>query len=174
MKYLTILFLFILSSCRQEIYDLGGYSINYDSRLDKNIILDNPKGGAIICYWNQDSIFTKNYFKNTAIVIDAYVAEAKADTFFIIVDQKPLDRICECNDSCLQNKYKNWNDLPTYKMCEEGIEKSTIHSFYIIDKKRSILFGPMSLKQFNYKRKELNVSKKLKLGIEIDNEKKVH
>ena len=158
----------VISSCQEQTYDLGGYSLNYDSRLDKNVILDNPAGGAEISYWNKDSIFTKDYFKNTAIIIDGYIVEAKADNSFIIVDQKPLDSICECNDSCLQSKYKNWNDLSTYKMCEEGIRKSTIHFFYILDKKKNILYGPMSIKQFYYKKKELYVSEKLKLDTEKD------
>lgn len=166
MKYFILLSLIFYSGCIPGPQDLGnGYVLGYNTNsLDRVIQINSPSGGIKITYYkSKDTIET--YFKNEDWIVDSYVTDAVYDEKFILIDQKPIDSICECNQKCLEKKYKNWNDLPTYKMCKDAIENSNTHLFYVIDKIKNILYGPMSKDDLNNKIGQLHIDNKLRLSL---------
>jgi hypothetical protein len=164
MKYLMLLTLIVFSGCIPGPEDLGvGYVLGYNNNtLDRVIQIYSPKGGLTLAYF-KDSIKIVRYFKNEDWIVDSYVSKAVYDNEFILIDQKPIDSICECNQECLVKKYPDYNNLPTAQMCDDAIKNAAIHLFYIIDKKTNTLYGPMAKNIFYGYLKKLNVDKDLKL-----------
>lgn len=83
------------------------------------------------------------------------------DSTFILIAQKPLSSICECNDSCLINTYSNRNDLSTYKKCKEALKTSLFYQYWIIDKTKDAIYGPYNKKKYFEKRKIIGVPDEL-------------
>lgn len=163
MKYLILFILIFYSGCIPGSEDLGGgYVLGYNNTLDRVIQINSSKGGITLTYYEDSNKIVK-YFSNEDWIVDSYVSKAVYNDEFILIDQKPIDSICECNQKCLEIKYKNQKNLSSYQLCEDAIKNATVHLFYIIDKNRNILYGPMSKNSFNTYLKNLNVDKNLKL-----------
>ena len=164
MKYLILIILISFEGCIPGPKDLGaGYILSYNTNaLDRVILIDNPQGGVTLTYFEDSNKIVK-YFKNETPIVDSYVSNSVFNEKFILIDQKPMDSICECTQNCLEKKYPNHNNLPTYRMCEDAIKNAKLHLYYIIDKKSNILYGPMNKNKFSYYLEILKIDKNLKL-----------
>lgn len=119
---------------------------------------------------------------SNTVFISGYVEEVNSDSIFIIAQQKPVDSICECNHDCLEKKYSNANDLPTYNMCKKAFENSTLKKYWIVNKlqesmfnsetkTRSNVYGPYSREGYLKKKQDLGVADSLKFEWESDSSK---
>lgn len=103
------------------------------------------------------------------VVIDAHVIDYSVDSTYIIVKQKPVELI-------LKDTYNNpeWN----LKKRDKLFEDSRFYQYWIINKKEtgeysldtltqlahySNVYGPYTKEEFQQKREELGVPKKLQL-----------
>lgn len=178
MRYLLVIILaWVLSSCETNWGKYGGYKIEYESAMEYYIVLDKIdtvlenypyyNKGAFIKYYRNDSVIDTVFISGDGMgmVIAPFVDADKTsfDKVFILIAQKPLENICECNDSCLKNTYHNRNDLPTYEMCKEALEKSTFYQYWIINKAKDAVYGPYNKEEYLQKHEELGVSKELQL-----------
>jgi hypothetical protein len=174
MKYILItLFTLIINSCQTNWGKYGGYSMDYDSKLDYYIILDKvdtiiknypyKNEGAFIRYCNNKGVVENHFVSDGAVVINSYVDDDDVyfDNIHIILKQKPLEKICECNDSCLSKKYSNPQKLKTYNMCQEALNNSDFYQYWIIDKTNDIIYGPLTKEEFNKRRNSIGISKNL-------------
>lgn len=179
MKYfLVIILAWVLFSCESNWGKFGGYKIDYENALEYYIVLDKVdtilenhpyyNKGTFVKYYRNHFIVDTVFIADGGYVIGSFVDVNKTsyDNTFILVAQKPLDCICECNNSCLKNKYIKTNDLPTYKMCKEALEKSIFYQFWIINKTIDAVYGPYNMEEYLYERKELGVPNELKLDFE--------
>ena len=162
MKYLLIGLLFLLSGCIKFSHDLGdGYILGFGiNSIDRIIYIKNAEGGKGITYF-EDSNKIERYFKNEEGIITSYVSQVAFDDNYIIVDQKPIDSICECNFECLQFKYGDFDDLPTAIMCEDAIKNAILHYYFIIDRKKGIIFGPMAKESLDKESRKFDIDKNL-------------
>lgn len=168
----------MLFSCDSNWGEYGGYKMDYDSKLEYYIVLDKAdttcvnslgyshKGSQITFY--RDSCTTDTIcLAKGAIVIETFVNEVVFDSSFVLVDQKPLDKICECNVDCLREKYNREAYTATsFDFCKEGLEKSSIHDYWIIKKKTDEIYGPLSRVDYLKKREVFGVPDELKLDVE--------
>ena len=81
------------------------------------------------------NLFNADFYFSRFIVID----NIEFDDTYVIIKQKPIDSICECNDSCLNIKYKSNKDLPTYAMCKEAMKHYTQYKYWILEKSKDII-----------------------------------
>lgn len=168
MKYYILFILIFFAACIPGPKDLGGgYVLAYNNNILDRIILINSPGGGITLTYYEGTKKIERYFKNEDWIVDSYVANATFDDKFILIDQKPIDSICECNQKCLELKYPNYNNMTTYKMCEDAIKKAKIHLFYIIDKPHNILYGPMSKNELNNEIIQLQINEIIQLQIKV-------
>jgi hypothetical protein len=179
MKYLFIIMMVLMiSSCETNWGKYGGYKMEYDSALDYYIIIDKGeeiyandskeeqlKKGTLVRYYSASGAVDSVLLGKGSTVIESFIDHDNVsyDSDFIILKQKPLKDICECNDSCLKNRYPNMNDLPTYKMCKEALEKSVFYQYWIINKRKDAVYGPFQKQEYLQKREELGIPKELKL-----------
>ena len=102
-------------------------------------------------------------FKNT-VVIKSCVIKYGIDSTFVLVSQRPLDRILD-------------REAMTYSESNKAFEKSTFKQYWIINKGQSSVFsqmtkrfsniyGPYSKEKYLEKREELGVPEELKLEFE--------
>jgi hypothetical protein len=177
--YVKILLLILsLSSCENNWGKYGGYKMEYESAMEYYIALDKGeviyasdtkaeslKKGTIVKYHRSSGCIDSVLLGKESIIIEAFVDADRIsyNSTFILLAQKPLDRICECIHSCLENTYQDRNDLPTYKLCKEALKKSTFYQYWIIDKTKDSVYGPYTKEEFLQKHEELGVPKGLKL-----------
>lgn len=177
-KWLYIILACIISSCENNRGKYGGYKMEYENGLDYYIVLDKidtvlenypnyNRGSFVKFYKNKLSVDTL-FIAFGGLVIESFVDYDNVcfDEKFVIIKQKPLKYICECNDTCLIKKYPNKNDLPTFKMCKDALEKSKYYQYWIIVKIGDSVYGPFNKKQYLLQRLELRVPKALKLKYE--------
>lgn len=176
-KLIGVIFLFLcFYSCRISTRDYGGYILSENPEYGENLTLSYSDTSAYHQWEDgtrslQKGVFLK-YISNNIIdtlfiwegatVIEAYINDINCDSFFVIVDQKPLDSIwgpmVNVNSAPIREKqFENARDA------EYCLENSKIHSFWIIDKKKKEVYGPMQKHEYDKKRKELNVSQDLVL-----------
>ena len=175
MRQSLIFFTLILFSCESNWGKYGGYKIDYESELEYCIVLDKVdtvlknypyyNKGAFVKYYSNDNIFDTVFIGNGGTVIQSFVDHKNvySDNKFIVLKQKPLKDICECNDSCLVYKYLNKNAETTYEICKDALDKSTIYQYWIIDKMKNTVYGPFKKEQYLQKRKELRVPNEIQL-----------
>lgn len=94
-------------------------------------------------------------YKNNTVVVNSHITKFKFDSSFIIVEQKPVDVI-------LKETYNNPKmDL---KKREKLFEKSTLRSYWIIDKRKTLSYGPYQKYEYLEKIKILKVPQELTLN----------
>jgi hypothetical protein len=171
----VFLLLFISTSCILESSDLGGYHKREDTELGQNIILshsdtslyhifkDSSKSlqkGSFVKYHQKHQIDTL-FIEKGSIVIESHINKVNYNKQFIIIDQKPLDSIFgEITNKEFSPHRKNKPD--DYREALNKLNKSKIHKYWIINKRTDDIYGPYSKKVYLQKRKELNISEKLK------------
>jgi len=168
----------MLFSCKSDWGNYGEYRLDYDSELEYYIVMNqtdeictNPlgyshKGAIVIFYGPEESVDTFCIDKG-GIVIESFVADVAFDSLFILVDQKPLEKICECNIECLEEVYNREPHTSTsFDFCKKGLEKSKIHDYWIIVKQPNKIYGPLSKHAYVKKKEELMVPKHLSLKSE--------
>lgn len=176
--YTLLVLVFIVSSCETKWDNYGGYKMDYDSKLQHYIILDksdtvctNPLGytheGCRIIFHNPQGDIDTFCIDKGGTVIETYVDEVKYDDKFILVNQKLLGKICECNPDCLKEKYgKESHTATSFEFCKDALKKSKVHDYWIIVKATNDIYGPLSANQYAQKRKALSVPGDLKLDFE--------
>ena len=169
-KIFVGLLIFLFWGCQPAWRQLGGFGLDYDRSgnhfiiLDKHDIIDSlGRKGCIMKFYNLNSKIDSVYIGTEETVIDKLVNEVQFDDNFILVDQKPMDSICECVYECGMKKYKDWNTRPTLKICQAAIKKSTFHQYWIIDKIKNSVFGPFTFNDYLIMKNRLRIDKKLKL-----------
>lgn len=163
MKNLLTLLLFFLSGCISTSHDLGsGYILGYETdNLDRIIYLNKTYGGALVTYF-EDSTKKNRFFKNEEGIVTSYVSQVAVTDKYILVDQKPIGSICDCNFDYFHKKYGDSDQIGFIQRCNDGIKNSFVHLFYIIDKEKNIVSQPMSKKELDEKCQELGINKNLK------------
>lgn len=176
-KLIIVLFLLTcLYSCNMRTKDYGGYILSENPEYGENLIITYSDTSAYHHWDNgtrslQKGVFLKYISKNKidtlfiwekSTVIEAYINDINYDSVFIIVDQKPLDSIwgpmVNVNSTPKREKqFNNANEAIDY------LENSNIHSFWIIDKKKKEVYGPMQKHEYEEKREELKIPKELVL-----------
>ena len=99
--------------------------------------------------WSEDYMIfgiNKNIFGN--------IISFDFDSIYIIVQQKPREII-------LKNTFNN--PEITYRKQEQIFKESTLRQYWIINKINNITYGPYTKEEFQQKREELGVPKKLQL-----------
>ncbi len=162
--YSGLLILLLFCSCISDISDYGSYKFDYDSKVDHYIMLnkidtviqDYPyyNKGAFVYFHRADSTVDTFFMGKGGDVVQPYVDDVRFNDRFILVKQKPLDKICECNDSCLAIKYPD--NEKTYPLCSDALKKSTFFNYWIIDQSNDNIYGPYDRQTFS---KQLNVLK---------------
>ena len=175
-KYSFIIINLFFYSCQSNWGDFNGYNLEYDSSLDYYLILN--KGEPILASDTKTEITKKgvkvqfhkpNEIIDTLIIgkgykiINSFIDKNKinADLNFILVAQKPLEEICECND-CVYEKFPN-KAISSYELCLKALRKFNKYKYWIVNKNTNDIYGPYDKKQYLAKRKELNVPKSLQL-----------
>lgn len=175
MKYFVfILIALVFSSCETNWGKYGGYKMEYDSAMDYYIVLDkgkaiygtNPedlKKGTLVKYYRPTGKIDSIWLGKGGIIIEPFVDDDKVsfDKTFILVTQKPLSEICECNLECF--KKMDSYDKRSYPRCKEALEKSDFYQYWIINKIQNVVYGPLSKEKFFQKREELGVPRELQL-----------
>ena len=176
--YLT-LFSIILISCETNWGKYGGYKMDYDSALQYYIVLDKIdtvlenysyyNKGAYIRFHQNSSNTNILFISIGGMVIAPFVVANQTvyDSTFVLVTQKPLDSICECNEECLKSQYSNHSKLSTYDICKKALKESSYYHYWIIDKKNNIIFGGYERDQFIMICDSLNVPHKLRFQMKI-------
>ena len=102
----TVVILVIVSACETNSIwqNYGGFKMDYDSEFEHYIILDKKdtilkdypyyNHGAIL-YFRINDVSTDTLFvSNGGTVIETYIDDVVFNDIFILVDQKPLEKIC--------------------------------------------------------------------------------
>jgi hypothetical protein len=145
--------------------------MDYDSSHEYYIVLDKgkevygtnqnklQKEGILIKYFRNTQKVDSVFLGKGSIIIDSYIDKKDVvfDKKFIILKQKPLNKICECKELCLERNYSSKGDFPTYKMCAEAIKESVFYQYWIIDKIKNNIYGPLTKEEFLVKKRELRV-----------------
>jgi hypothetical protein len=172
----TIIMCLHCLSCENNLKSMEGYRIEYRNRLDHYIAFSKGptfsaaddsveirvKGVRIKYHYPDGKIDTVFSGRNWEI-ISSYVDfdECSSDKNFLLVAQKPLRNICECNDTCRSNKYGS--DVSSFQLCDKAIKDSKEYSYWIIIKQSDDVFGPYSKTQYLLMREKLNIPVKLKM-----------
>lgn len=143
--------------------DLGsGNTLDYGTdNHDRIIYLNKPDGGAFITYF-EDSVKSERFFKNEEGIITSYVSQVAVTDKYILVDQKPIDSICDCNFEYFHKKYGDLDKIGFVQRCDSGIKNASVHFFYIINKEKNIVSKPMSKEKFEQKIEKLGINKEFK------------
>jgi hypothetical protein len=159
-KYILLLFvsLFILS-CKHNHYE--NYVITLDSK-NINVLSLNIKDSLKLVIRKKKSQDTVILY-NESIVISGYVEQANFDGFFLLVKQKPIDSICECNYECYNEKYGH--DI-SFDYCEKAFKKYDKYLYWIILVKTDDVYGPFEKDEY------LEMCKKLNVPEDLINQKK--
>lgn len=129
--------------------------------------------------YNHNSYMT--LFVDNSYLIKGHITSYKYNNSYILVEQNPIDSICECNIECF-GKMESY-DKKSYKRCKEAFERTTFRQYWIIEKIQGDslsnniyakyfheiekhTYGPFSKKEFLIKRKEFGVPDELKLEFE--------
>jgi len=154
-KYIISLILLSVFSCESKFPDRTGfYQIDYDSNS----------------YW---TLFSENY----TFLINGHITNYSYDDRFILIEQNPIDSICECNPECF--KTMESYDKQSYARCKEAFENSKLRKYWIVqkivdtlnvyshkdhfEKMENLLFGPYSKEDFLKMKTELGVDNNLGL-----------
>lgn len=157
-KIIQLLLLFLLATaCNSNSKNIGGYLFECPNYRECWVILD--KGEPITLYDIQRGRVEKGvnltYMQGVdssfevlgkgSVVISAYIDSFKEYDRYILISQKPIDSICDCAGSC-KEKYTVRED--SYEACKEAISKSKLLNFWIIDKKKDFIYGPLTKQAF--------------------------
>lgn len=129
--------------------------------------------------YNHNSYMT--LFVDNSYLIKGHITSYPYDNNYILVEQNPIDSICECNIECF-GKMESY-DKKSYKRCKEAFEKTTYRQYWIVKKIQGDTlcnniyakyfheiekhtYGPFSKEEFFIKRKEIEVPDGLKLEFE--------
>lgn len=172
-----ILFAFLFSSCSPDWVEYGkGYGLDHNGAHDYYIIYDQgtpitgadskedaKKKGVLIIYHSPDGTIDSEYAGAENTLISGFIEgnKTKFDSTFLLLVQKPLDSICECNEKCLFDKFPNANK--TYNMCDTALKNSKIFRYWIVNKDLNDIYGPLTKDEYLKKRVEVGVPNTLKL-----------
>lgn len=129
--------------------------------------------------YNHNSYMT--LFVDNSYLIEGHITSYKYNSNYILVEQNPIDSICECNIECFR-KMESY-DKKSYKRCKEAFESTTYRQYWIIEKVQGDTlssdiyskyfedivkhtYGPFSKEEFLIKRKEFGVPEELRLDFE--------
>jgi hypothetical protein len=90
------------------------------------------------------------------VLVFGHVLESNSDSTFILALQKPRDSVPECRGV----------NGATYSDCRKAFRNCTIRMYWIIDKANGSIWGPFQKDSYLIKRKELGVSRSLRLKSE--------
>ena len=149
--------------------------MDYESAMDYYIVLDKGKevygtnsekyirDGTLIKYYDSSGGIDSVWLGKGSWVIGSYVDADKTnfDSTFILVAQKPLDSICECNLSCFKEMPSY--DKRSYPRCKDALERSTFYQYWIINKVQDAIYGPFTKAEYLQKREELGVPEELQI-----------
>jgi hypothetical protein len=172
---LCILGLLVLS-CETNWGKFGNYKIEYDSALEYYLVLNKIdtvlenypyyNKGAFIKFYKNDSIIDTNFVAFEGTIVSSHISDDNvvSDDKFILIAQKPLNKICECNDVCLDKKYPN-QKISSYLKCKKALEESNYFEYWIINKELDIVYGPLTKYSYLKKCKELMIPKNLEMKL---------
>lgn len=168
----------VVFSCNNHWGEYGGYALTYESKVHYYVTLEKgnevsgtnldeyKKRGTLIKYIRYSGKIDSVWLARGSKVIESYVDGDKSnfDDKFVLIAQKPLANICECNYSCLSKRESNINNIPTAKLCEDKLNRSLFYLYWIIDKSNDIVYGPLTKDKYNEVRIEIGVPNSLQLN----------
>ncbi len=110
-------------------------------RVGKNYILDNRVSGYFYLVNNQNTF-----------IIDRDITKFDFDSIYIIAKQKPIDEIW---------KKTNVSGM-TYEKRRAIFKKSTLYYYWIINKKRDYIYGPLTKERYQELKDSLSIHLELK------------
>ena len=168
--YVVLVFLF-LYSCNN---DYGGFAIQEDSEFEKNLILTysdtigthswddgtiTQHEGVFFKYHYLESVDTIFIWQGS-IVIESFICNVKSDSNFITIDQKPLDLIFgKIEPKGFSPHRPKWPG--NYQEGRRMFKESSIHRYWIINKKTKDIYGGYKKEVFDSVYKNLNIPKEL-------------
>lgn len=175
----VIVLILIITACKTNAKweNYGGYKIDYDSKFEHYIVLDKIDttydylwdtgeitryDGAFIKYHLNNSTIDTIFISNGGIVIQSFIDDVVFDDSFILVDQKPLGKICEVD----YPKDKNASTFNQDEFMMDRLKESNMHDYWIILKKTNEIYGPLTKKDYLDIKKKLNVPSNLSLRTE--------
>ncbi|RLD60819.1 MAG: hypothetical protein DRJ01_09030 [Bacteroidetes bacterium] len=176
--YFYIVVIFIFSCNSKSPYFGSGYELSENTEYGEDIVINRSDTTSYHDWGNgrktlQKGVLVKFHRPNNKIdsffiwkgssVISSYINEVKLDSLYIIVDQKPLDKIWGKYFTDNNNVYRRLNKSGNSALAIKKLKESKVHNYWIIDKQTGDIYGPMNLEEYLQKRKELGVPKELKL-----------
>lgn len=176
-KLIIVIFLLAgIFSCKMGIKDYGGYMLSENPEYGERLTLSyadtsayhqwkdgsrSLQKGVFLKYKSSNKIDTLFIWEG-AIVIEAHINDINYDSFFIIVDQKPLDSIWGpmINIDSTPKREKQFYDA---RGAINYLNNSNIHNFWIVNKNLKEVYGPMQKYEYKKKRDELKIPHYLKL-----------
>lgn len=170
-------------SCDTNWGNYDGYLLESDSKIQRSIVLDkadtlsisagdtrmgiSPYPGTFFTFHHNAGKIETCFFGQGAILIDSYINEVRNNKDFLLVMQTSMDKICECNPECLEEKYGIESySAASFRACRKALNESGLHDFWIIIKQTNEIFGPYSFEKYVLMRDSLNVPHELQLSFE--------
>lgn len=159
MKILKLIsIILILSSCNVKYPETTGfYTFDYDGNSYMSLLVNNN------------------------FLIEGHITNYKYNRDYILIEQNPVDSICECNIDCFR-KMESY-DKKSYKRCKEAFEKTLYRQYWVVKKVygdtlsdeiykqyfgeiEANTYGPFTKTEYHQKRIELNIPTDFELNIE--------
>ncbi len=163
MRYILTLFLVSMLYASCEDY---GYHCEYDPSNGLPFLI-NTRADTIqkkdlcnYCYIYYDSLesISTVSWDSTTIAVKASIEDMVTNDTFALVSQKPVEKIYE---------YIGKNKIQyVWSSEKEMVEEIDYFEYWIIFTQKDIIYGPLSLSQFNFYRQKLGVPNNLRLDFE--------
>jgi len=179
-KYFYIFIIGILiSSCSLKTSYFGeGYELSENPEYGENLVISRAdttfyhiwsngnktlQNGVLVKFHSSQNIIDSLFIWKGTTVIPSYIDEVKFDSLFIIVVQKPLNKIWGEFFTDANGTYRRSNMPNKSHIAEKKLKESKIHYYWIIRKRTDDVYGPLNRDEYLKKRKELGVSNELQL-----------
>lgn len=181
-----LLIIFLLDPFKNNFQYGGGYSLEYDEEYENWIVkIEFFKAADTSCVDENGNKYSAHIMKflrssgnsdtfcievggaQIKTIIDSYVSDVSYDSTFILVDQKPLDSIFGPIQEFRPTPDSNsWYSGRPRDPNMADLRKSKIHQYWIIDKTKDYIYGPLKDEEYFLKKRELGVPEDLRLKYE--------
>lgn len=90
------------------------------------------------------------------IVIPGHVIAFSHNNEYVIIYQKPIGEMCDCDPVCFINTHNSTQDS-SFFACKKAFQKSTTFQYWIVKKTPELLYGPFSHQEYANTLRKLNL-----------------